>query len=202
MDTVEEQVSITTLIDSLQINDEFQLEARFTNNVGQPEDITISWLSLSPEIVQVNDAGLVTGLGMGTGQVMASVNLADKMVSDTVQFVVSESETAVAELIITGEIKTTTFYDLEGSFELEQVEDDLVLTFEEDYTASSSLPGLYLYLTNNPNSIGNAREVAMVEVFSGAHSYTIEDVGLMEYEYLLYYCKPFGVKVGDGKIGD
>ena len=43
---------------------------------------------------------------------------------------------------------------------------------------------------------------AHVTVFSGAHSYQIVNAGIdiTTYDYLLYYCKPFVVKVGDGKI--
>ena len=46
-------------------------------------------------------------------------------------------------------------------------------------------------------------EIGAVEVFKGAHSYILEgDIPLNQYDYLLYYCKPFNVKVGDGPIGD
>ena len=41
----------------------------------------------------------------------------------------------------------------------------------------------------------------MVQVFDGAHEYALPaGIGLLDYDYLLYYCKPFGVKVGDGAI--
>ena len=72
--------------------------------------------------------------------------------------------------------------------------------FGDDYQASTSLPGLYVYLTNNPATANNAFEIGRVEIFNGAHSYRISGVGLNEYDYLLYWCKPFSVKVGDGEI--
>ncbi|MEM9549152.1 MAG: hypothetical protein AAGA77_24405, partial [Bacteroidota bacterium] len=62
------------------------------------------------------------------------------------------------------------------------------------------LPGLYVYLTNNRNTTANALEIGAVEVFNGAHTYTVEDVGINDYKFLLYFCKPFNVKVGDGEI--
>ena len=89
---------------------------------------------------------------------------------------------------------------LEGSFTLEQVGDDLLLEFADDYRASSALPGLYIYMTNNKNTNANALEIDAVETFNGAHSYTIQNVGINDYKFLLYYCKPFNVKVGDGDI--
>ena len=78
--------------------------------------------------------------------------------------------------------------------------DDLLLQIGEDYEASSSLPGLYLYLTNNINSTANAFEIGMVDTFAGAHTYRIEDIGVNDYDHVLYYCKPFRVKVGDGSF--
>ena len=40
----------------------------------------------------------------------------------------------------------------------------------------------------------------MVNIFDGAHEYTFTGADIFEYDYLLYYCKPFNVKVGDGEI--
>ena len=76
----------------------------------------------------------------------------------------------------------------------------VLLVLSMTLTACSSLPGLYLYLTNNPNTINGAQEVGEVTIFSGAHSYSIPNTGINEYNYLLYWCKPFSVKVGEGKI--
>jgi len=62
---------------------------------------------------------------------------------------------------------------------------------------------LYVYLTNNPSTTAGALEIGKVTVFEGTHIYTIEgDIPLNQYNYLLYFCKPFNVKVGDGEIGE
>jgi hypothetical protein len=77
----------------------------------------------------------------------------------------------------------------------------LRLSLGDDYKASTSLPGLYIYLGNNPNSIADAYEIGAVTVFQGAHFYDLpESIGLYDNSYILYWCKPFGVKVGEGKI--
>jgi hypothetical protein len=99
-----------------------------------------------------------------------------------------------------GVIETTSFYTLTGTFEITETDTGIRIDIGEDYEASESLPGLYIYLGNNPNSIGNAVEIQGVQVFAGAHSYEVEGVGINDYDFLLYWCKPFGVKVGDGKI--
>ena len=102
-----------------------------------------------------------------------------------------------------GQIRTTSSYALEGNFRLEHNGTQLILSIDDSYRASSSLPMLYLYLTNNPNSPEDGYEVSLVTVFSGAHIYTLPaSIGLMDYKYLLYWCRPFRVKVGDAQIFD
>ena len=66
--------------------------------------------------------------------------------------------------------------------------------------ADDGLPGLYVYLSNNPNSVSGALEIGPVEVFEGAHDYTISGLDITTYAYVLYFCKPFNVKVGHGDI--
>jgi len=102
-----------------------------------------------------------------------------------------------------GQIRTTSSYTLEGNFRYEHNGTQIILSIDDSYRASSSLPGLYLYLTNNPSSPEDGYEVGAVSVFSGAHSYSLPaSIGLMDYKYLLYWCKPFRVKVGDAQIFD
>ena len=109
----------------------------------------------------------------------------------------------VAPQFFEGQIRTTSSYTLEGNFRYEHNGTQIILSIDDSYRASSSLPGLYLYLTNNPNSPEDGYEVGAVSVFSGAHSYTLpSSIGLMDYKYLLYWCKPFRVKVGEAQIFD
>ena len=109
----------------------------------------------------------------------------------------------VAPQFFEGQIRTTSSYTLEGNFRYEHNGTQIILSIDDSYRASSSLPGLYLYLTNNPNSPEDGFEVGAVSVFSGAHSYALPaSIGLMDYKYLLYWCKPFRVKVGDAQIFD
>ena len=109
----------------------------------------------------------------------------------------------VAPQFFEGQIRTTSSYILEGSFRYEHNGTQIILSLDDSYRASSSLPGLYLYLTNNPNSPEDGYEVGEVTVFAGAHSYNLpSSINLMDYKYLLYWCKPFRVKVGDAQLFD
>lgn len=202
-DTVLETLRISNPIDTFALGDTYQLEVRYTNNIGQEETPSITWMTSTPQTVSIDQEGLIRGLAIGEGQVMAEVLLPDsRTISDTLQFLVANQTTLVEEISNrTGEIAATSSYTLEGDFEISiDNSDHLLIEFADNYEASSSLPGLYLYLTNNPNTISGALEIGKVEVFKGAHSYTIEGVDIKEYDYLLYYCKPFSVKVGDGQI--
>ena len=108
----------------------------------------------------------------------------------------------VAPQFFEGQIRTTSSYTLEGNFRYEHNGTQIILSLDDTYRASS-LPGLYLYLTNNPNSPEDGYEVGAVSVFSGEHSYTLPaSIGLMDYKYLLYWCKPLRVKVGDAQLFD
>ena len=107
----------------------------------------------------------------------------------------------VAPQFFEGQIRTTSSYTLEGNFRYEHNGTQIILSLDDTYRASSSLPGLYLYLTNNPNSPEDGYEVGAVSIFTGEHSYTLPaSIGLMDYKYLLYWCKPFRVKVGDAQL--
>jgi len=96
-------------------------------------------------------------------------------------------------------LETTSSYLLEGSFSLEDTGNGLILKLNDDYRASSSLPGLYVYLSNNTTGINNALEIGPVNIFSGATEFNVPgNPGLNDYEYVLFWCKPFGVDVGVG----
>lgn len=103
--------------------------------------------------------------------------------------------------VIEGEIMTTTFYTLEGDFTLAETEDGgLFLDIADNYRASTGLPGFYVYLSNNRNSIANAFEIGKVDTFRGEHSYEIEEVGIEDYRFIVYWCAPFNVKIGEAEL--
>lgn len=200
-DTVEETLKITNAIDTLAVGGSHTLETRYTNNIGALTEANILWSADRSDLVAVDATGTLTGLAKGTAQIFAEVLLADNsLIGDTLAVVIDEETILAIADSRSGSIATTTFYTLEGDFELIQDGENLLLNFADNYEASSALPGLYLYLTNNPNTTAGALEIGKVETFSGTHSYEIEGVDIGEYDFLLYFCKPFRVKVGDGSI--
>ncbi len=204
-DMVDEQLRITMMPEVIAQGETFQFAARYTNNVGLIEEGRVVWGSSDESLLTINQDGLATALQQGSVMVSAMVTLEGKepllelipiTIGGTGSTVISE-EVSSARV---GTIQTTTFYKLEGDFTLEENDGKLLLSISENYETTSALPGLYVYLTNNPNTNNGAFEIGPVDVFKGAHVYEIDGVGLNDFDYILYYCKPFSVKVGDGKI--
>ena len=199
-DRVDPVIRINTQVESIEVNTTFQFEFTYLNEIGQAEPVQAIWTSADENIISIDEAGLATALMPGQTTIHVLFENEEISVSDEILVEVGESTTIIEVEDFSGFIETTTFYTLEGSFDLVNVDDGLELNIMEDYRASSSLPGLYLYMSNNENSIANALEIGRVTVFSGAHSYEIPDVAIDEYKFLVYFCKPFNVKVGEAKL--
>ncbi len=202
MDRVAETLKITTQAASIAAGETFQFEARFTNNIGNTEEGKVIWRSSDESILAITEDGLATAITRGNVVVAAEVTLEDgSLLKEEMDVEVSMVTVAIEQPTSrSGVIATTTFYDLEGDFILNEINGGVSLEIADNYKATDALPGLYIYLTNNPNSISDALEIGAVTVFEGAHTYEIAGVNLTDYDYVLYFCKPFRVKVGDGAI--
>lgn len=198
-DFVETELRITTVVESIALGSDFQFDYAYFNNVGQKETVDVVWTSSNPEILSITPDGFAQA--NVTGEAIITIVTTDEDGEKSNSIVVTVGfETIESTASIVGQIVTTSFYVLEGSFQLSADGSDLKLEIGEDYEASSSLPGLYVYLSNNKNSIGNAKEISDVKVFKGAHSYTIKNTELTDFKYIVYYCKPFNVKVGEASL--
>jgi len=199
-DIIEPEIRITSTLDSLQINTSVMLEMMYLNNAGLEEQVNVIWSSSDESVATVNGDGTVSALNFGETTITASFLNGDVTVTDSITIFVGMA-TSVSNTSISGVINTSSTYKLTGSFVLSEVEDNgLALKFDNDYCASTALPGLYAYLSNNRNNISSGLEIGAVEVFSGAHTYNISNTGINDYSYIVYFCKPFNVKVGDGEL--
>ncbi len=202
MDEVDPVIRITNPIDSIGLNSTYQFEFMYLNNVGQEETVTPTWNSSDTDVVTIDQNGLLQPLAIGTSDISLSFDDGSSIVAAT-QKVYIRDTTTVPEMTMerSGTITTTSSYQLEGDFTLNINNDgDLILSLADNYAASTALPGLYIYLTNNPSTTSGAFEIGAVSTFSGAHIYNLGSMGLFDYSHVLYFCKPFNVKVGDGVI--
>lgn len=197
-DRVPAQLRITNPIDSLKAGDSYQLTHMYTNIIGAQETAVIDYLSSDVSIATISNSGLLTGVAEGDVTITLATNSEDGRLVTTLPIHVGAT-TVASNPERTGTAKTTSSYKLQGGFKLYEDGSDLKLAFDSNWETTDVLPGLYVYLTNNKNSNANALEISMVTVFKGAHEYTIPaGVALNDYSHVLFYCKPFGVKVGDG----
>ncbi|MEM8583749.1 MAG: Ig-like domain-containing protein [Bacteroidota bacterium] len=204
-DFVEPEIRLNTTPDSLTIDSTFRYSARYFNNVGVETTVSFDWLSSDPAVASVDALGNVTAHTLGTVEISASYS--DGMNTASAMAMLHTAETPITIVpeepdTLVGRVEASTFYLLEGDFTLREDLDEgtIILSLADDYRADSDIPGLYIYLSNNPNTITNAYEISRVTTFSGAHEYIIPDVAIDQYAYVLYYCKPFTIKVGDGEI--
>ena len=198
-DGVAAEVRIASLPDTVAFGDTIDLQATYFNNVGRETPAAVRWASANPDVFRITERG--EGIAVSTGETTLSAE-----VDDDGATIRAEAPIIVGEQTIVhvrerrGTIRTTSSYELAGSFVIREDGLDLIVDIAEDYRASTALPGLFFYLTNNPSTTEGAEEVARVEVFRGAHSYRVRNMQLTDFSHVLYFCKPFNVKVGDGRI--
>lgn len=202
-DRVDPIIKISNPLQSIAQDTTIKLEYSFKNNIGIEEIIEVEWNSENEEIATVDLEGTLTSLVKGNTIISVRASFEGQPVADFFELEVSE-ETVVEEVPTsrTGSLMPSSFYDLEGSFSLEERNESLLLTLDANYNADTGLPGLYVYLSNNPNSINGAKEIGKVLEFSGEHTYEIENTDLFDFSHVLYFCKPFNVKVGDGALSE
>ena len=200
--TLMASVSISNPISSIVASSSYTFETVFTNIMGEQVSLpNVEWTSSDLNILTVDNNGLIEAIAAGTVSVSVTVQVSGTLtVTDQTSFEILPSE-VVNITSFSGTIATTSSYALKGSFVLKETEDGLTLSIAEDYVASTALPGLYIYLSNNPNTTSGAYEIGAVKVFKGSHSYLLpSSIKLMDYKYILYWCKPFNVPVGEAKI--
>ncbi len=199
-DAVDPELSITSRVDSIEINTDFQFESRYLNNVGQEEAVDVEWTSSNPEIVSISSTGLATAHSAGSATISLSTVGLDSNLVDEVTIHVGMETVIVTNASFEGTINTTTFYVLEGTFTMTDTDEGLLIEVNDDYVASDRLPGFYLYLSNNRNSIQNALEIDEITIFRGAHEYLVPDVEIGDFNFLVFFCKPFNIKVGEAAL--
>ena len=200
-DRVDPVVRISNAIDTLKNGTSYQFEATFFDEVGMETMIDLSWSSSDENVISISETGLANALQLGSALILVEglAPSGEQVSAELLLHVGEETIVSISERM--GTLQTTSSYELKGDFVLKEEGGVLKLSFANNYKASTALPGLYIYLTNNPSTSSGAFEIGAVTKFEGAHSYDLPStIDLMDYEYVLYFCKPFNAKVGDGQF--
>ncbi len=198
-DIVAENLRITSrTLDTLEVGDDFQFEAMFTNNVGIEEEVNLTWGSQHTEIATIDaNTGLATALMEGSTYISALYQSNNTLLKDSFLLVVGDTTVLFEEQTFTGSF--TGAYDIQGDFEVSQEGEGIIIKILSNYAHDGGAPGPYLYLTNNINSIAGAKEIGNVTAL-GSHTFNVAETSLFDYQYLLVWCKPFNIRIGYGKI--
>ncbi|MEO9966547.1 MAG: Ig-like domain-containing protein [Reichenbachiella sp.] len=202
-DIIEEKIEITTPIASLKVGESYSLMHRYLNNTGMEEDAEVDWFSTDQSVLEVTEDGELTALMSGQSEITVVLR-ENNQIMDKILIEAAEETVVLSTNSKSGTINTTSSYELTGDFEITNTDTGVRITISDNYIASSALPGLYVYLSNNPSTTTGALEIQAVSVFSGEHAYEVDadELTVDTYVYLLYFCKPFNVKVGHGEILD
>jgi len=202
-DFVMPRVEVANPIDSLKVNDSYQFESRYFNNIGVVDStVAVIWQSLTPTLITITAEGLATANAVGLAKVVLS-SLTNPETFDTINVITNEVNTSIPTMPTErlGAIMTTSNYLLEGDLQLVEENGEFILKLNNNFMATSALPGLVIYLTNNPATNSGALEIAPITQFTGAQEFSIPQLtDINQYDFVLFYCKPFAVKVGDSEL--
>ena len=193
---VDEEVSIVTAVDSLKVGESFMFVADYFNEFGEKVDAPVDWLSTNETIVTMMQNGTAMAVFEGDVMVIASFGTA----KDSVMLNAGTTTTEV-ENERTGTFMGRSSYSVSGNLTLEDLGDRLELRFGDNFRASNG-PGLFVYLSNSITSVTGGIELGNLISNSGAQSYSIDKsrAQLETYQYVLIYCRPFGVTFGYGEL--
>ena len=207
-DRVEPSIVITNLIDSIQTGNTHTFTTKFLDNVGKAQTPdSIQWRSSNKTIATIDQKGVLNALNVGKVKITVTAFLNDlNATSDTSIKVVS---TPVVNMMSTGDRSGSiaqSSYTISGDFTLTRQGDGIVIRLESNYL-STGIPGLVLYLSNGPNQRppNGVRRVASIDSrgstrATGPLEFTVDNVGLFDYNYLLFWCEPFNIKIAHGQI--
>ena len=76
---------------------------------------------------------------------------------------------------------------------------ELIVEFADDFKSSNG-PGVYIYLTNSPESVAGGIELGAIKSNSGTQKYNVtminSSIEINTYSHVLVHCKPFNVPFG------
>ena len=186
------EVKITTPSKtSFQINEKLQLVAQALNVSGSVlKDKLISWESSNPAVISVSASGEITAEAAGKASIIAKTD----SVSSAVLALEVQSASKMATFSGSGS------YTVTGTATMFYNEsDDLILEFSNDFSVSSFGAAIYVYLSNQDNSVAGGAEIQQLTK-QGGQSYNLTTINpsltIDSYDYVIIHCKPFNIPFG------
>ncbi len=170
-ETVTPTLQIKNRIAQITLESAYIFNLLYTDETGaESTPIDLRWESSNPEVLSITETGTLLALAVGTATITVSTLVSNTLISTSNSIEVVAPVVPVETTSYSGEIRTTSSYLLLGGFTLSILDGELILALDKDYKASTALPGLYIYLSNNNNTTTQALEIGPVTVFQGAHN--------------------------------
>lgn len=184
-------IEITSDTNQINIRQELQFSVVVKNINGTPLiGSHVTWSSLDLAVATINSGGLATGLSAGSSKITAS---AGNAVSNEISLLVSQAMTTSRSGVFSG----ANGYRVTGNVEMNTVGSGLVLEFADNFSSQSG-PGLYIYLSNSTTG-----GVEIAKLPQQSRSFTVNlpsNISIDDYDYVLIWCKPFGVSFGTAQL--
>ena len=180
----------------LEAGSTLQLASRALNVTGsEVTSVEVTWASDNEQVATVDQNGLVTGVSDGMVRISVSSGTAQGFLDLTI----GSSEA----LTRSGEIQGLNGYRASGSVALTTNTDgSLQLEFSDNFSIQNG-PGLYVYLSNSSNGVAGGIELGDLRSTSGADTYEIPaGVAINDFDFVILYCKPFGVGFGTAALSN
>jgi len=197
------KVSITNPAGGIIEGTSYDFDFSFTDDEGNtatPD--SIEWDSGDENVLTIDNEGVVTTVGSGTSRITLTVTYDGSTYDTDFNFIIQENpnsnsgdETESFKGTLSGG------YGLKGGYEVKAEGDDLLIILDANYSINSSLPdgALFLSNANRPND-GSIRVWYGKSHYKGPRTYTVENVGLRDYRYLVFWCIKFNTPVGAIKL--
>lgn len=186
------RVTVTASKSEIDIDETLQFQAVAENINGEANfpDATFEWESLNESVATVDQNGLVTGVSNGGAMIQATTG----NVSGSTMIMVGEASAR------NGSFSSLNGYSVSGDVSLVETSSNLNLILQDNFSASNG-PGLYIYLSNNSNNVNGGVEIGELRKNNGSDTYAVNaSVALEDYNYVLIWCKPFGVGFGTAQL--
>jgi hypothetical protein len=162
---------------------------------GPVSNATFTWESSAPDVASIDGQGLARALKAGTTEVTATTGGVRSL---------------PAVLRVPGQRRTGLFaarggtnYTVRGTAILEEQEDGALVVRFEDNFATSSGPGLEVFLSSTSVVNAGSLNLGTLQSTRGAQSYRVGDrsVALDTYDFVVIHCVPFNVTFGAAQLG-
>lgn len=151
---------------------------------------TITWTSNNESVITVNSTGTINAVSEGIASIVATI---DGVVSASLKIEVKSN-------IKKGVFSGSGSYTVTGTASLFINEnDDLILEFSNDFSVSSFGVAIYVYMSNQNNSVAGGVEIQQL-LKQGGQSYNITNINseltIDSYDYVIIHCKPYNIPFG------